>query len=83
MNEELLRKLEQRLGPLHARQRLGIETDHEAQVFGHPSCDASGVPSRGVRGAASAQNTPGPPESSRLSDVFLQFAQREMTAARL
>jgi uncharacterized protein len=34
MNEELLRKLEQRLGPLHARQRLGIETDHEAQVFG-------------------------------------------------
>jgi predicted MPP superfamily phosphohydrolase len=29
-----LRKLEQRLGPIHARQRLGIETDHEAQVFG-------------------------------------------------
>ena len=27
-------KLEQRLGRLHARQRLGIETDHEAQVFG-------------------------------------------------
>ncbi len=27
-------KLEQRLGKLHARQRLGIETDHEAQVFG-------------------------------------------------
>src|ERR1700730_1392228 len=23
-----------RLGPLHARQRVGIETDHEAQVFG-------------------------------------------------
>ena len=30
----VLRKLEARLGPLHARQRLGIETDHEAQVFG-------------------------------------------------
>jgi hypothetical protein len=29
-----LRKLEERLGPLHARQRLGIERDHEAQVFG-------------------------------------------------
>ena len=28
------RKLEDRLGPLHARRRLGIETDHEAQVFG-------------------------------------------------
>ena len=34
MDEEILRKLEERLGPLHARQRLGIETDHEAQVFG-------------------------------------------------
>src|SRR5271156_1247702 len=30
----MLGKLEERLGPLHARQRLGIETDHEAQVFG-------------------------------------------------
>jgi predicted MPP superfamily phosphohydrolase len=27
-------KLEQRLGTLHARQRLGIEVDHEAQIFG-------------------------------------------------
>src|SRR2546429_9374475 len=27
-------KLERRLGRLHARQRLGIELDHEAQVFG-------------------------------------------------
>ena len=26
--------LEQRLGRLHARLRLGIESDHEAQVFG-------------------------------------------------
>ena len=34
MDEDILRKLEERLGPLHARQRLGIETDHEAQVFG-------------------------------------------------
>jgi len=34
MNEEILRKLEQRLGRLHARQRLGIERDHEAQIFG-------------------------------------------------
>ena len=34
MDEEILRKLEIRLGPLHARQRLGIERDHEAQVFG-------------------------------------------------
>jgi predicted MPP superfamily phosphohydrolase len=34
MNDEELRKLEERLGPLHARQRLGIEVDHEAQVFG-------------------------------------------------
>ncbi len=34
MNETLLAKLEQRLGRLHARQRLGIETDHEARVFG-------------------------------------------------
>ena len=34
MDEDILRKLEERLGPLHARQRLGIETDHEAQIFG-------------------------------------------------
>jgi uncharacterized protein len=30
----ILKKLEQRLGRLHTRLRLGIETDHEAQVFG-------------------------------------------------
>jgi hypothetical protein len=34
MHEDILANLEQRLGRLHARQRLGIETDHEAQVFG-------------------------------------------------
>jgi uncharacterized protein len=34
MENALLSDLEQRLGRLHARQRLGIETDHEAQVFG-------------------------------------------------
>ena len=34
MDKDILRKLEQRLGPIHARQRLGIEKDHEAQVFG-------------------------------------------------
>ncbi len=34
MNEADLRKLERRLGAVHARQRLGIEVDHEAQVFG-------------------------------------------------
>ena len=28
-------RLEKRLGRLHARLRLGIEADHEAQVFGH------------------------------------------------
>ena len=34
MDNELLPILEQRLGRLHARQRLGIEADHEAQIFG-------------------------------------------------
>jgi predicted MPP superfamily phosphohydrolase len=34
VTEALLHKLEQRLGALHARQRLGIEVDHEAQIFG-------------------------------------------------
>src|ERR1700730_9783419 len=34
MDEEILHQLEKRLGPLHARPRLGIERDHEAQVFG-------------------------------------------------
>jgi uncharacterized protein len=34
MQENLLAKLEQRLGRVHAAQRLGIETHHEAQAFG-------------------------------------------------
>jgi uncharacterized protein len=34
MTRDILSDLERRLGPLHARQRLGIETDHEAQAFG-------------------------------------------------
>jgi hypothetical protein len=34
VDKDIVRKLEQRLGPIHARQRLGIEKDHEAQVFG-------------------------------------------------
>jgi predicted MPP superfamily phosphohydrolase len=34
MDEDILEKLEQRLGKLHARQRLGIEKDHEGRVFG-------------------------------------------------
>jgi uncharacterized protein len=33
-NQDILSILEQRLGRRHARQRLGIEKDHEAQVFG-------------------------------------------------
>ena len=33
-NQDILTILEQRLGRQHARQRLGIEKDHEAQVFG-------------------------------------------------
>jgi len=34
MTQDILSALEQRLGRVHAKQRLGIETDHEAQVFG-------------------------------------------------
>jgi predicted MPP superfamily phosphohydrolase len=34
MDDDILVRLEQRLGRLHARQRLGIERDHEAQIFG-------------------------------------------------
>ena len=34
MDKDILRKLEEHLGPLRARQRLGIETDHEAKIFG-------------------------------------------------
>jgi predicted MPP superfamily phosphohydrolase len=32
--DDVLGALEKRLGRMHARQRLGIEKDHEAQVFG-------------------------------------------------
>ena len=34
MDQDVLAQLERRLGRVHARQRLGIETDHEARVFG-------------------------------------------------
>ncbi|HWF48693.1 MAG TPA: metallophosphoesterase [Bryobacteraceae bacterium] len=34
MDKDVLRKLEERLGPLHAKQRFGIEQDHEEQMFG-------------------------------------------------
>ena len=33
MEIEILKKLEQRLGPVHARQRLGIEFEQEPRVF--------------------------------------------------
>jgi hypothetical protein len=32
--EDICSRLEKRLGRVHARQRLGIESDHEAQIFG-------------------------------------------------
>ena len=34
VDNEILLELERRLGRTHARQRLGIESDHEARVFG-------------------------------------------------
>ncbi len=34
ISDEMLDTLERRLGRRHARQRLGIEKDHEAQIFG-------------------------------------------------
>jgi predicted MPP superfamily phosphohydrolase len=34
MDNDISSKLERRLGRLHARQRHGIEKDHEAQIFG-------------------------------------------------
>ncbi|HKJ74121.1 MAG TPA: metallophosphoesterase [Alphaproteobacteria bacterium] len=33
MTDELIAKLEKRLGRLHARQRLGLEADHEHHIF--------------------------------------------------
>jgi predicted MPP superfamily phosphohydrolase len=35
MQQDTFAKLEQRLGRVHARQRLGIEKDYEQRVFGH------------------------------------------------
>ena len=34
MDADILTMLERRLGRLHARQRLGIEREHEGRVFG-------------------------------------------------
>ena len=33
-DDQLFAELERRLGRTHARLRLGLEADHEAQVFG-------------------------------------------------
>ena len=33
-NDEIRSLLEERLGRVHAQQRLGIESEHEAQIFG-------------------------------------------------
>jgi uncharacterized protein len=35
VTQDLVEKLERRLGRLHARQRLGIENDYETHVFGY------------------------------------------------
>jgi uncharacterized protein len=35
LTPELIEKLHKRLGRVHARQRLGIEKDYEAHIFGH------------------------------------------------
>ena len=34
MDQDVIARLQQRLGRLHAQLRLGLEADHEAQVFG-------------------------------------------------
>ena len=34
MERDILGQLEQRLGPVHARQRLGIESEQDPRVFG-------------------------------------------------
>ena len=34
MERDILQQLEQRLGPVHARQRLGIESERDPRVFG-------------------------------------------------
>lgn len=34
-DSEILQRLEERLGTAHARERLGVETDHESRVFSH------------------------------------------------
>ena len=34
MQPDVLQQLEQRLGRVHAKQRLGVEDDHEAHIFG-------------------------------------------------
>ena len=34
MEQDIIAKLEQRLGRVHTRQRLGIEKDYEQRAFG-------------------------------------------------
>ncbi len=34
-NSDIVKRLESRLGSVHARQRLGIEDDHDSHIFGH------------------------------------------------
>ena len=39
MDADIQIMLEQRLGRLHARQRLGIERELEGKIFGRGTCD--------------------------------------------
>lgn len=50
MDKDILRKLEERLGELDARQRLGMERDQEGQVSGEslPLFHLSSVPARWI-----------------------------------
>jgi hypothetical protein len=41
MEDAIANQLEQRLGRLHAKQRLGIEKDHETQIFGQESISST------------------------------------------
>ena len=56
-DDDMLATLEKRLGRLHARQRLGIEKDHEAQIFGQGLNSSSTI-------ASSRQTCPLPSTAS-------------------
>ena len=76
--DEALRRLETRLGPLHAQLRLGIEREHEAQAFGQglSFLHLENLPLMNAVNLSTERSTCGPPEVHFLRKIVIARVRR-------